>query len=90
VSKTLSVATPLTPHKKSIEPEPSVDSSTALRLLRLPRVKDRVGLGRSSIYALVSSGQFPRPISLGGRAVAWLESDITGWIETKVKAARER
>jgi prophage regulatory protein len=53
-------------------------------------VKDRVGLGRSSIYALVASGHFPRPISLGGRAMAWLESDINAWIQTKVDAARER
>lgn len=72
------------PHTQSIEPQP------VLRFLRLPRVKDRVGLGRSSIYALVASGEFPRPISLGGRAMAWLESDINGWIQTKVEAARER
>ena len=66
------------------------NSSTVLRLLRLPRVKDRVGLGRSTIYALVGSGQFPRPISLGGRATAWLESDIDGWIRSKIEAAGER
>jgi prophage regulatory protein len=64
------------------------EQSPALRLLRLPRVKDRVGLGRSTIYLLVARGQFPRPLSLGGRAMAWLESDIDHWIQTKVEAAR--
>ena len=62
----------------------------ASKLLRLPTVKDRVGLGRSTIYARVGLGQFPKPISLGGRATAWLESDIDAWIQTKVEAARER
>jgi prophage regulatory protein len=67
------------------------NSPTALRLLRLPRVKDRVGLGRSSIYALMSRGQFPQSVSLGSRAMAWLESDVDAWIQTKVDAAaRER
>jgi prophage regulatory protein len=66
-------------------------SSTVLRLLRLPGVKDRTGLGRSSIYDRVSRGEFPRPISLGdGRAVAWIESEINAWIQTKIEAARER
>ena len=60
------------------------------KLLRLPTVKDRVGLGRSTINARVGLGQFPKPISLGGRAMAWLESDIDAWIQTKVEAARER
>jgi prophage regulatory protein len=78
------VSTPPASHAQSIEPEP------AFRFLRLPRVKDRVGLGRSSIYALIGNGEFPRPISLGGRAVAWLESDIDGWIQTKIEAARQR
>jgi prophage regulatory protein len=89
MSKT-NVTTPPSTHLNKPEPWPGVDSPTALRLLRLPRVKDRVGLGRSSIYALVASGHFPRPISLGGRAMAWLESDINAWIQTKVDAARER
>jgi prophage regulatory protein len=68
------------------------EESTVLRLLRLPKVKDRTGLGRSTIYDRVSRGEFPRPVSLGngGRAVAWLESDINAWIQTKVEAAGER
>lgn len=55
-----------------------------MRLLRLAEVKNRVGYGRASIYRLISAGQFPRPYSLGARAVAWLESDIDAWIEARV------
>lgn len=82
-------------HKHLNEDEKNDDfllrnSNSSLRILRLPRVKDRSGLSRSSIYVQISLGLFPRPISLGGRAVGWLESDIDNWIQAKVEAARQR
>ena len=59
-------------------------------ILRLPQVKVRVGLSRSSIYAAVARGEFPQPISLGARAVGWLESDIENWIGERVSKPRAR
>ena len=53
-------------------------------ILRLPVVKSRTGLSRSSIYQHVADGSFPRPVSLGARAVGWVESDIDGWISRKI------
>jgi prophage regulatory protein len=50
------------------------------RLLRLPEVKVRTGLGRSSIYRKIGDGSFPPPCNIGERAVAWRESDIERWI----------
>ena len=55
---------------------------------RLPLVKERTGLGRSSIYSGVKAGSFPRPVALGARAVGWLDSDITEWIESRPLAPR--
>ena len=52
-------------------------------ILRLPLVKGRTGLSRTSIYDFVKRGTFPRPVALGPRAVGWLESDITAWIEQR-------
>ena len=60
----------------------------AERLLRLGEVRTRVPYSRSTIYLLIGQNKFPRPIRLGGRAVAWLESDIDGWITTRVECAR--
>ena len=57
--------------------------------LRLPVVKARVGLSRSTIYARIAQGTFPKPISLGERAVGWLESDIIFWIEERVNESRK-
>lgn len=60
------------------------------RLIRAQVVRDRTGFGKSWIYSLIAAGKFPKPISLGDRAVAWLESDIDAWIQTKIDAATGR
>jgi len=57
------------------------------RLIRLSEVRERVPFGRSTLYLLMSQGDFPKPIHIGKRAVAWLESDITAWIENRLSAA---
>ena len=54
------------------------------RFLRRRSVEDRTGLSRSTIYLFVQNGTFPRPVRIGGRAVAWLESDIDAWIEARL------
>jgi prophage regulatory protein len=56
------------------------------RLLRLPVVEERVGLGKSSIYDLVKRGDFPAPLKLSRRCVAWPEEAIDGWIEKRIQA----
>ncbi|MBU3020254.1 AlpA family transcriptional regulator [Alteromonas sp. McT4-15] len=64
-------------------PTNSVHPARQQRILRLPEVKAKTGFGRSTIYALMASGEFPRSIRIGARAVGWLESDIDQWIETR-------
>lgn len=58
------------------------------KIVRLPVVKDKTGLSRSSIYLRMSNGDFPKSISLGGRAIGWLEVDIDQWLEDKISASR--
>ena len=60
----------------------------AYKVNRLPAVKDKTGLSRSGIYLGMSKGEFPQSISLGARAVGWLESDIEKWIEDKIAASK--
>lgn len=57
-------------------------------ILRLPQVKERTGLSRSTIYHKVAKGKFPAPISLGARAVGWLETEVDGWIARQIEASR--
>ncbi|MBF9060754.1 AlpA family phage regulatory protein [Rhodobacterales bacterium HKCCSP123] len=56
----------------------------AQRILRRSEVEDRTGLSRSTIYAWIRHGKFPRPVKLGERIVAWRESDIDRWLESRV------
>lgn len=53
----------------------------SLKILRRKDVEEIVGLSRSTIYKLMSTGTFPRSIRLGPRAVGWRLSDIEAWIE---------
>ena len=65
----------------------TIDTMTT-RILRLPDVKTRTGLSRSTIYALIKNKRFPECINLGARSVGWLESEIEAWIESRVNATR--
>lgn len=58
-----------------------------IRLLRRLEVEQLVGLSRSTIYTRLEKGTFPKPVPLGGRLVAWLESDIQDWIQDRIKDA---
>lgn len=60
------------------------------KILRLPEVKSRTGLSRSTIYLRISKGTFPRARSLGARAVGWYESEITAWIEQRPSNSQQR
>ncbi len=59
-------------------------------VLRLPAVKARTGLSRSTIYLRVSQGAFPAPVSLGGRAVGWIEAEVNGWLTAQIEKRREQ
>lgn len=50
------------------------------KILRLPDVKARTGLSRSSIYNYIRAGNFPEAVRLGPRTVGWLESAVEAWI----------
>ena len=55
----------------------------SFKILRLPDVVEVTGLGRSTIYAKVAQGQFPKPIKLGDRAVGWVDAEIYDWVLSK-------
>ncbi|NJA05012.1 MULTISPECIES: AlpA family transcriptional regulator [unclassified Methylomonas] len=59
------------------------------KILRLPAVKTRTGLSRSTIYLRVAEGSFPAPVSLGGRAVGWIEAEVDAWLNQRIEASRK-
>lgn len=66
------------------------DTSVEFIRLRLPMVMRITGLARSTIHQLISQNQFPAPITLSTRAVAWLQSEIEPRASSRVYARAER
>ena len=58
------------------------------QLLRLPQIMNRIGLRPTRIYELMGDGSFPKPIRLGKRAVALLESEVDAWILAQAEKPR--
>jgi len=56
---------------------------------RLPKVLTRAGIGKSTIYRLISEGKFPRPVRLGARAVGFVREEVDAWIDARVAARDE-
>ncbi len=52
-----------------------------MRFLKLQEVMEKTALSRSAIYRKMNEDQFPQSISLGDRAVAWVESEVDEWME---------
>jgi len=69
-------------------PLPS-NSITGDQILRLPRVEERTGVGKSFIYAAIKAGTFPAPFKLGDRAVGWTASSIDAWIQARVQSSQQ-
>lgn len=59
-------------------------ATNTLRLLRLDDVRSLTGVSTTTLYRMIDAGAFPKQVSLGPRSVAWIESEIIGWIEDRV------
>jgi len=53
--------------------------------LRRKKVEEITGLSRSSIYAQMADGTFPKNITIGAKGVRWVESEIAAWCLEKIK-----
>jgi len=68
----------------------TTDNKLSFIILRRKQVEARTGLSRSTIYARIAEGSFPRPIDLGGgRAVGWIESEINEWVRSRIEQSRK-
>ena len=61
----------------------TVEQTLTNRLIRRPEVERLTSLSRSALYSAMAEGSFPRPVSIGHRAVAWRLRDIEDWIESR-------
>lgn len=56
-----------------------------MRLIRLKEVIGITGLGRATIYKYMANDSFPKTVSLGDRAVAWVSSEVEEWILKRIE-----
>lgn len=70
------------------EPKEDFSHLEDVTFLRLPEVKAVTGLSKTSLYALIRDRNFPAPIRLGPRAVAWVRSEVKQWAVNRVLASR--
>jgi len=61
-----------------------VSSPSQERFIRLPEVIHQCGLSRSTLYDLIARNAFPAQVSLGGKNVAWLQSEVSAWMAERV------
>ena len=70
---------------------------SALTILRRKQVEARTGLSRSTIYSKLRRNPkrpedydptFPKPVSLGAKAVGWIEAEVGAWLSAQVAKSR--
>jgi prophage regulatory protein len=59
-----------------------------ITLLRCKAVIAKTGLVRSAIYREMADGDFPKPIKITAKAVAWLSTEIDDWILSRIEAGQ--
>jgi len=57
-------------------------------IIRLPQAIEKTGLSRSTIYSLISRGEFPQKIKLSPRTMGFLESEVDAWIIDRLNASK--
>jgi len=67
----------------------NINKATPATVCRLPQVMALTGLPRSTLYARIKDGKFPKQVALGSpRTVGWLKHEIEGWVSEQVAASR--
>ena len=64
-------------------------NATAKKFIVLPQVQEIIPYSASHIWRLERSGQFPRRVRLGGNRVAWLQSEVNSWVESKLRSRND-
>ena len=54
--------------------------------IRLPEVRQRVGISKSQIYKLIAQDQFPKPVKVSHRISCWVVAEVEQWVQEQVDA----
>jgi len=78
---------------QQVEPMSSQSHSVLARgreisMVRIKAVCARTGLSKSQVQRLVKADDFPRPIALSKRAVAWVSHEVDEWLRQRIQTSR--
>lgn len=62
--------------------------SESLSIIRKPQLLDRLGFSKSTLYKMISKGEFPPPVHISTRVSGWPSSEIDDWIKQRVAESR--
>lgn len=79
-------------HYRKIKPKQSCLSpiktySEIGQLWRIRTVVNEIGISRTEVYRKIAAGNFPAPIKLGAKAVAWSSLAVQAWIQSKIEGS---
>lgn len=58
-------------------------------LIRMPETMRRTGYGKAWLYRLISQDRFPKPVKIGSRSIAFVESEVDEWINQRIAESRK-
>ena len=76
----------------------ATQNETALTILRRRQFEARTGLSRSTIYAKLRRNPkrpsdydptFPKQVTVGAKAVGWIEAEIEAWLAAQIQKSRK-
>ena len=53
----------------------------SMRFIRFKELRQRIPLGRTTIWKMMREGRFPQSRRIGKMAAAWLESEVEDWMK---------
>lgn len=62
--------------------------SKEVQFYRLSQLKKQLSVSRSSIWAWVKEGSFPKPIKLGKNCTAWNADDVHAWVQSRIDLSK--
>jgi prophage regulatory protein len=54
--------------------------------IRLPEVRQKVGMSKSHIYDLISQDKFPKPVKVSSRISCWVAAEVDQWVQERIDA----
>lgn len=68
----------------------NIESKTTVGklLYRVNQLTAELGISRAHLYQLIKRGEFPQPIKIGNRTIAWPAQAIEAWIAERAAAAQ--